>query len=177
MIKPISTQELLKKRIGVISLGCDKNRVDTETVLYLLKEYGFNITPSIENAEIILINTCAFLQSARKEAIEAVFEAVRYKTEGHCQKIILLGCMPQRYGEQLLKDMPEIDGIAKISDYNNIVNVIRQVYGLNKAKRNSPNYVCKRIISTQSHTAYLKIADGCNNYCSYCLIPSIRGKY
>ena len=177
MIKPISTQELLKKRIGMISLGCDKNRVDTEYILYLLKEYGFNITSSIDNAEIILINTCAFLESARIEAIETVFEISKYKNEGTCEKIIMLGCMPQRFDKELKKDMPEVDEIVKIADYPNIVNIIRESYGLNKAKYESSDYVCKRILSTQKHTAYLKIADGCNNFCSYCLIPSIRGRY
>lgn len=173
----ITTQELLKKRIGMISLGCDKNRVDSEYVLYLLKEYGFSITTSIENAEVILINSCAFLESARREAIEAAFEAVRCKTEGACEKIIMLGCMSQRYGDQLKKDMPEIDEVVKIADYPNIVNILRKAYGLKNTKNDSPNYVCKRVLSTQSHYAYLKIADGCNNFCSYCLIPSIRGRF
>ena len=177
MIKQITTQDLLKKRIGVISLGCDKNRVDTEYILYLVKEYGFNITNSVDNAEIILVNTCAFLESARVEALETIFECAKLKKNGVCEKLIMLGCMPNRFGDELKADLPEVDAVVQVKDYANIVNIIRQSYGLNPATIESPNYVCKRIISTKRHYAYLKIADGCNNNCSYCLIPSIRGNY
>lgn len=177
MTTPITNQVLLTKRIGLISLGCDKNRVDSEYILYLLKEYGFSITSKLENAEIILINSCAFLESARKEAIEAVFDAVKQKTKGVCEKIMMLGCMSQRYGKQLKEDMPELDEVVEIAEYSNIVNIIRNSYGLKETNIESPNYVCKRVLSTQNHYAYLKIADGCNNFCSYCLIPTIRGRY
>ena len=134
--------------VSFISLGCDKNRVDTEYVLYLLKEYGFNITNNVDNAEIILVNTCAFLESARKEALETIFECAKLKENGVCEKILMLGCMSNMFGKQLKSDLPEVDEIVEVKDYADIVNIIRQAYGLNRATIESPNYVTSFYRST-----------------------------
>lgn len=166
------------KKIGVISLGCDKNRVDTEKMLAILSERHV-ITPDIENAQIIIINTCAFLQSSRKEALEEVFSVARYKEQGSCEKIILTGCLPQRFVGDIFSELYEVDAFLGVSDYDEINSVIDKIYlGERVNAVGEPKGECgiKRI-KTTNHYAYVKIADGCSNHCTYCLIPYIRGKY
>lgn len=175
MATMITKKELLLNKIAVISLGCDKNRVDTENVLGKLTNYGFEIIPDIENAEIILVNTCAFLKSAREEGKFEIEDAISYKTNGKCKKVFVLGCMAQKFQNELHK-IDGIDNVIKISNYPNIVNIIRESFGLKSDERLVDN-TNSRVLSTLSHYAYLKIADGCNNFCSYCLIPAIRGAY
>lgn len=166
------------KKIGVISLGCDKNRVDTEKMLAILSERHV-ITPDIESAEIIVINTCAFLQSSRKEALEEVFSVAQYKESGICEKIILTGCLPQKFVDDIYSELFEVDAFLGVSDYDKINSVIDEIYlGKRVNAVGQPKGECgiKRIPTT-NHYAYVKIADGCSNHCTYCLIPYIRGKY
>lgn len=167
-----------QKKIGVISLGCDKNRVDTEKMLAILG--AENITNDVSEAEVLIVNSCAFLESARKEALEAVFECDSYRQDGKLEKLILTGCLPQKFIGELFEELTEVDAFLGTADYELLPEVIERIYNGERV-----NYVCKkdwvekqdRIVTTPLHYAYLKIADGCNNFCTYCLIPAIRGRY
>lgn len=166
------------KRIGVISLGCDKNRVDTEKMLAeVCKRH--TITNDLEQADAIIINTCAFLESSRKEAIEEILWCISLKNDGVIQKIIVTGCFPQRFLAEIQNELPEVDAFMGVSDYQNINDVLERVFnGERVICVGEPKKDCltERKVTTDGY-AYLKIADGCNNHCTYCLIPSIRGKF
>ena len=166
------------KKVGVISLGCDKNRVDTEKMLAVLTDRHV-LTSNIEDAQVIIINTCAFLESSRKEAIEEILGATCLKEQGNVQKIIVTGCLPQKFVADLIDELPEVDAFMGVSDYAKINQVIDRIYdGERVVEVGSPREECgvNRVLTTD-HYAYLKIADGCSNHCTYCLIPSIRGKF
>lgn len=166
------------KKIGVISLGCDKNRVDTEKMLAVLST-RHKLVSSIEEAEIIIVNTCAFLESARKEAITEVLTASSLKTSGKAQKIIVTGCLPQNYVGELFGALNEADAFLGVSDYSKINEVIDKIYQgerINAVGTPCNEQLIDRVKTTDGY-AYLKIADGCSNHCTYCLIPKIRGKY
>ena len=168
-----------KKTLGVISLGCDKNRVDSEKLLASIFS-DYIITPNISKAQIIVVNTCAFLESARREAIETVLECNSYRTEGKLEKLIMTGCLPQRFIEELFDDLTEVDGFLGTFDYDLFNQTVFECYRgkrVNNVKKGSGGCGIRRTLTTPLHYAYLKIADGCNNKCTYCLIPSIRGKY
>lgn len=167
-----------EKTIGVISLGCDKNRVDTEKMLAILG--SDKVTQDQEQAQIIIINSCAFLESSRKEAIETVFDVNELRKTGKLEKIILTGCMPQKFVNDMFDEFKEVDVFLGTGDYDYLPEAIELAY-----KGERVNFVGKgrifkeekRVVTTPLHYAYLKIADGCDNHCTYCLIPSIRGKY
>ncbi len=166
------------KRVGVISLGCDKNRVDTEKMLALVKKIH-TVTNDLENAEIVIINTCAFLESSRKEAIEEILAVNALKELGVLEKIIVTGCLPQLAPLELYEELVEVDGFLGISDYQKINEVITRIYnGERVLEVGKPKNECleDRTLTTDGH-AYLKIADGCKNCCTYCLIPKIRGGF
>lgn len=167
-----------KLTVGVISLGCDKNRVDTEKMLAFLQP-EYNLTSTIENADIIIINTCAFLESSRKEAIEEIFGACSLKQSNPNLKVVVTGCLPQKFIDEIFDEMFEVDGFLGISDYDKIVSVLKRVtQGERVNCVGSCRGECskKRVLTTNGY-AYLKISDGCNNHCTYCLIPKIRGAY
>lgn len=171
---------LTKKLFGVISLGCDKNRVDTEKLLGLLRAKGCRTTDELSKAQIVIINTCAFLQSAREEAIETILECADYKS-GCLEKIVVTGCLPQKFIDELYGALSEADVFLGISDYEKIFEALEKSYA-NDSRQNyvgqgSDGYLSERVLTTDEHYAYLKIADGCYNHCTYCLIPKIRGKY
>ena len=164
--------------MGVISLGCDKNRVDTEKMLALLSERHV-IVNDIEKAQIIIVNTCAFLNASRKESVNETLAAAEYKKNGSAEKVIVTGCLPQKYVGELWKDLPEADAFLGVSDYGRINEVIDEIYG--EKRVNAVGTPCHenttaRVPTTDGY-AYLKIADGCSNHCTYCLIPKIRGEY
>ncbi|MBQ7373861.1 MAG: 30S ribosomal protein S12 methylthiotransferase RimO [Clostridia bacterium] len=167
-----------RKKIGVISLGCDKNRVDTEKMLAILG--AENITSDISQAEIIIVNSCAFLESARKEALETVFDCNEYRRNGKLEKLVLTGCLPQKFIDEIYDELVEVDVFLGIADYELLPDAIELAYSGQRV-----NFVGKkdwvekteRVVTTPLHYAYLKIADGCNNFCTYCLIPKIRGRY
>ena len=169
---------LKQKTFGVISLGCDKNRVDTERMLALIGTE--KITQDISQAQIIIVNSCAFLESSRKEAIETVLECNEYRNTGKLEKLVLTGCLPEKFIGELFDELTEVDVFLGVRDYARLGEAIELAY-----KGNRVNFVGKedyfapkeRVITTPVHYAYLRIADGCNNHCTYCLIPSIRGKY
>lgn len=175
----MTTLKIKEKKIGVVSLGCDKNRVDTEKALGVLTENGFTITGDEKEAEIILVNTCAFIEKAREESINEIIRISNLKNEGKLEKIIVSGCLPQRFISELAENFDEADAFLGVSDYNLLPEVIERMYnGERVIEVGKPRGECgkKRVKTTEGY-AYLKIADGCSNHCTYCLIPSIRGKY
>lgn len=158
-------------KIGIISLGCDKNRVDSEKMLYSLKSTGYEITDDAELADVIIINTCAFIEEAKKETVQTILETASLKQK-NLKKLIVTGCFAQRYGS--IADLPEVDCFLNIEEQKNIVS---HIASLTETKISSFSAIDGRILTTPHYYAYLKIADGCNNHCSYCAIPSIRGSY
>ena len=161
-------------KVGFVSLGCSKNLVDTEMAIGLMKKLGFEIVNDESQAEIIIINTCGFIQSAKEEAINTIFEMAQYKNE-NCKYLVVMGCLVKRYKAELEKEIPEVDLFISLEEYDNFSNLIMKLVG-KQASINTLDYL-DRIISTGTTTAYLKIAEGCSNNCTYCAIPKIRGKY
>lgn len=170
----MTKDELKTKKVSAISLGCDKNRVDLEKMLFLLSKYGFKITANVNDADIVIVNTCAFILPAKQEAIDNIIEMEELKKAGVIEKLIVTGCLPQRHFNELKQAFPNADAIVKLSENKNIVNIIENLYGVPKSKC-AESY--DRILTTYSGYAFLKIADGCNNVCSFCTIPRIRGSY
>lgn len=174
-------------KIGVVSLGCPKNLVDSETMLGLIHEENYEITNDPSEAEIIIVNTCGFIESAKEESINTILQMAEYKKSGSCKYIIVTGCLSQRYAEELFNELPEADAIAGVEVYDEIGSIIKRVMNSERfimLERSKPDviYTSKetflpRILTTPSYTAYLKIAEGCDNCCSYCAIPKIRGPY
>ena len=176
------TKQLTKKLIGVVSLGCDKNRVDTEMMLTYLNQAGFRFTSDPKEANVIIINTCAFIAKARKEAVDTIDEMLEYKKKGKCEKIIVTGCMPQKYLPELKKEFKTVDCFLGFDDYPNIAQIVSDLYdkgGQIVRCGDASTIACveNRMITTPNHYAYLKIADGCENYCTFCTIPFIRGRF
>lgn len=170
----MTKDELIKKNISAISLGCDKNRVDLEKMLFRLKKYGFEIVADVEDAQIVIVNTCAFIQPAREEAVANILSSLQLKITSNVEKVIVTGCLPEKHFEELRKEIPEVDICLKLKENEKICNVIEELYGITASKQKKIN---GRILTSGSTSAYLKIADGCNNVCSYCTIPRIRGRY
>ena len=174
-------------KIGVVSLGCPKNLVDSETMLGLIHEEKYEITNDPSEAEIIIVNTCGFIESAKEESINTILQMAEYKKSGSCKYIIVTGRLSQRYAEELFSELPEADAIAGVEVYDEIGSIIKRVMNGERfimLERSKPDviYTSKetflpRILTTPSYTAYLKIAEGCDNCCSYCAIPKIRGPY
>jgi ribosomal protein S12 methylthiotransferase len=161
-------------KIGLISLGCDKNRVDSEKILYKLKAGGCKLVQDATDADFIIINTCAFIESAKKESIDTVLECAALKKKH--QKIVVAGCLAQRYKKELKESLPEADVVITIDEYNNFTKLLN-INTIHDARCTMHENCTGRILTTPPHYAYLKIADGCDNCCSYCAIPSIRGAY
>lgn len=166
-------------RIGAISLGCDKNRVDTEKMLSRLVGGGHTLVGSEEEADVIIVNTCAFIDKAKEESIDEILSAIAAKNAGKGKKVIVTGCLAQRYADTLKEEFPEVDAILGIADYDAILKTIKDVEDGEKVLNcaNLDAFYSDRVLTTPYHYAYLKIADGCSNHCTYCAIPSIRGKY
>ena len=168
-------------KIGFISLGCSKNLVDTEVMLHKLYSAGFEITPEESEAEIIIVNTCGFIESAKGESIENILDAESLKKYGKCKHIIATGCLVERYGESVMEELPELDAILGVGSIDDIVmacqTVMRGEKFVSLKDKNTSKLGGDRILTTEPHTAYLKIAEGCDNCCTYCAIPLIRGKF
>lgn len=171
---------LSEKTFGVISLGCDKNRVDTEKLLGRMQERGYRLTDDIEKAQILIVNTCAFLHSAREEAIDTILEYAAYKRK-NLEKLVVTGCLPQKFIKELFQPLQEVDVFLGVNDYDKIFDALERSYEsgkrLDMVGSGGDGYAYSRVVTTGEHYAYLKIADGCYNHCTYCLIPKIRGKY
>ena len=166
-------------KVGFISLGCCKNLVDTEVMLYNLHAAGFEITPDEEEAEIIVINTCGFIESAKQEAIDNILDAAELKKWGKCRHIIATGCLVERYREEVMNELPEIDALVGIGSLCDIAEACKAVMRGEKytsfRDKETMDLGGDRIITTDPHTAYLKVSEGCDNLCTYCAIPLIRG--
>lgn len=165
-------------KVGFVSLGCSKNLIDTEMAIGLFKRNNFEIVNDVEKAEIIIVNTCGFIESAKQEAINTILEMAEYKEKGTCKYLVVMGCLVQRYKKELQKALPEVDLFIEINDYTSYWNKILELLD-EKEKPDTINNLCymDRVISTGNKTAYLKIAEGCSNRCTYCAIPYIRGPY
>jgi ribosomal protein S12 methylthiotransferase len=171
-----------KYKVGMVSLGCDKNRVDSEIILGKMSN-EYEITNNPKNADIIIVNTCGFIESAKQESIDTILEMANYKVNYKCKLLIATGCLTQRYGEELRNLIPEIDIMLGVNDYNKINEFITDFIEGNKKASELLTYSDeninegKRILTTQKESAYIRIAEGCNNFCTYCIIPKIRGKF
>lgn len=167
--------------IGMVSLGCAKNQTDAEIMLGILDGEGHKIVKDPQHADIIIVNTCGFIEQAKQESIDNILEMAEYKN-GRCRLLIATGCLAERYNEEILKELPEVDAVVGTGDYHRIAEVINKAFSGEKPilyghKDYSPEEGLPRILSTPGYTAYLKISDGCDNNCTYCAIPMIRGKY
>ena len=178
-MEPTLTIDFSQKKFGMISLGCDKNRVDSEKLLSIINGRGCEIVNDPEKAHVLIVNTCAFLNASRKEAIETVIECAAYKSV-NLEKIVVTGCLPQKFIDETFDALTEADVFLGTEDYGKFFEALEKSYAGERV-----NFVncgkniedVKRVLTTPQHYAYLKIAEGCNNRCTYCLIPKIRGKY
>ncbi|WP_105176307.1 30S ribosomal protein S12 methylthiotransferase RimO [Clostridium cagae] len=173
---------MTKYKVGMVSLGCDKNRVDSEIILGKMSN-EYEITNNAKEADVIIVNTCGFIESAKQESIDTILEMAEYKNNYKCKLLIATGCLIQRYGDELKNLIPEIDIMLGVNDYNKIDKVIKEFIEGNKEASKLLNYSDEninegnRILTTQKESAYIRIAEGCNNFCTYCIIPKIRGKF
>ena len=166
--------------VGLVSLGCAKNLVDSENLLGMLRDRGYTIVADPAEAEIIFVNTCGFIEPAKQESIETIFEMAEYKNTGKLKKLFVTGCLAQRYADALAEEMPEVDGFMGVADYARLYDMLDEA-----EEGNRPMYMndgerffeCGRVLTTAPFSAYVKISDGCDNKCTYCAIPLIRGKY
>ena len=166
--------------VGAVSLGCNKNRVDTETALGLLKEKGFILTDHPEEADILLVNTCGFIDSAKEESVNTILDMAQYKETGRCRLLVVTGCLTQRYPEDLLKEIPEIDLLLGVNQYADLPAAIEKALGGERLacwKDDFGYYEHDRVLTTPAWSAYIRIGEGCSNCCTFCAIPLIRGPY
>ena len=167
-----TTERVTPRKIHMTTLGCSKNTYDSEILLGQLKAHNAEIVDDVDAADVIIINTCGFIEMAKQESIEAVLEAEQIKKRNPEKKVVVCGCLSQRYGDELRKEIPAIDGIFGAEDFDNILNF------LNYPKERAPEYLYeKRLLTTPRHYAYLKISEGCNHTCAFCAIPLMRGKH
>ena len=170
-----------KKNFALISLGCAKNLVNSEQMLYLLDEAGYTLVPEPEGADLAIVNTCGFIDAAKSEAIDTILEMAELKKEGKLGGLIVCGCLTERYQETILQELPEIDAVLGVGSFGDIVKAADEVLAGREASffgdRNAPVEEIPRLVSTGPSWAYLRIAEGCNNFCAFCAIPYIRGHY
>lgn len=165
-----------------VSLGCDKNLVDTEVMLGLLNERGYRMVDSEEEADVIVVNTCCFIHDAKEESIQTILEMAEYKKAGTCKALIVTGCLAQRYQKEILEEIEEVDAVLGTTSYDKIVDAIEEALVGQKSLELTdldalPEVHSKRMVTTGGHFAYLKIAEGCDKHCTYCIIPKIRGNF
>lgn len=168
-------------RVALISLGCDKNRVDGEVMLGLLEQDGYQLTGE-RDAEVIIVNTCAFILDAKEESIATILELAKYKEQGRCRVLLVAGCLAQRYPDELLREIPELDGVVGTGGVGDIVDIVRRATTGERVREVGPpgflgRQALPRVLSESPFTAYLKISEGCSHRCAYCVIPDLRGPY
>lgn len=172
---------MISRKVGMISLGCPKNQVDGEALLAKLKKAGYEIVNNIEDSDVMIVNTCGFIEQAKREAIDTILEVAEYKNAGLISAIVVTGCLAERYQDEIIKEMPEVDAVLGIGANSDIVKTCdKALCGIVTTSFPNKCYLSindERVISTPSHWAYLKIAEGCDNRCSYCAIPGIRGGF
>ena len=169
-------------KLSIVSLGCSKNLVDSEYLIgMLVNSNKFEITNLLEEAEVIIINTCGFIGDAKEESIQNILEISEYKKSGNLKKLIVAGCLAQRYSDEIIKEMPEVDGVIGTGEIDKILELVDEIFQEKKVTKVEKldflgNSKTPRILTTNPHTAYLKIAEGCNRRCTYCIIPQLRGE-
>ena len=170
----------MREKVGMVSLGCAKNLVDSENMLGMLRDRGYEIVADPAEADIIFVNTCGFIEAAKQESIDTILEMAQYKKTGSLKKLYVTGCLAQRYAGALAQELPEVDGFMGVADYARLYDMLdegaagkRPIY-MNDGDR---FFNCGRVLTANPFSAYVKISDGCNNRCSYCAIPLIRGNY
>ena len=167
--------------IGFISLGCAKNQVDCERMMYRVQEAGHTVCPDVVGCDVVVINTCGFIDSAKAEAIDYILSTAGLKADGYVGKILVTGCLSQRYQDEIMKEMPEVDGVLGTGSYTEIVPAIEALLADNQVADfgsiDAPEQETGRILTTPEHYAFIKIAEGCDNRCAYCIIPYLRGKF
>ena len=169
-------------KVMFVSLGCDKNLVDTENMLGILNDRGFTFTDDEMEAEVIAVNTCCFIHDAKQESINTILEMAEHKKDGKCKILIVTGCLAHRYQDEITKEIPEVDAFIGTSSYDKIADVIEAVldgrtYNSIEDTDRLPLVRSKRVVTTGGYYEYLKIAEGCDKHCTYCIIPKIRGNY
>ena len=170
-------------KILFVSLGCDKNLVDSEVMLGLLGKKGFSFTDDETEAEVIVINTCCFINDAKEESINTILEMAEYRKSGSCKALVVTGCLAQRYKQEIIDEIPEVDAVLGTTTYDAIVETVEKVLEGQKElhfediDRLVPEQEGARTLTTGGHYAYLKIAEGCDKHCTYCIIPKVRGNY
>ena len=175
----------MNQKVGLVSLGCPKNLVDSEIMLGTLKEAGYELIGEHENADVIIVNTCAFIGDAKEEAIMSILEAARYKKEGNLKLLVVTGCLAERYKTDIYSEIPEVDVVVGTGSIDEIPGIIEKTLleetNEKKVYANTPNTVdyleLTRLVTDEKPYGYLKIAEGCSNRCTYCIIPSLRGDY
>ncbi len=173
--------DLKEKKFGVIFLGCDKNRVDSEKLISYIESSGYEVTGDLETVQVLIVNTCAFINDAREESINTILDCSRLREEGCLEKLVVCGCLPQKFVEEMYDDFTEADIFLGVNDYDRLFDALQESYDsdlrINMVGQGQFGYREQRAVSDPEHIAYLKISDGCSNHCTYCLIPKIRGKY
>ena len=169
-------------KVLFISLGCDKNLVDSEFMLGKLTHHKFTVTDDEQEADIIVINTCCFIHDAKEESIQSILDMAQYRTGGNCKALIVCGCLAERYRDEILKEIPEVDAVLGTNSTEQICDAIEKVLLGDKYEAYEPltgieTHEAKRSVSTGGHYAHLKIAEGCDKHCTYCIIPKLRGNY
>ena len=168
-------------KVGFVSLGCSKNQIDTERMLAKVAEAGYEITGEDIEADVIIVNTCAFIESAKQESIDNILDVAWLKKHRKLKGIVVTGCLAERYQDEIFKELPEVDAIIGVGSLKDIVPAVEAAYQGKKyssyGDKNTSDLGGNRIITTPHYTAYLKIAEGCDNHCTYCAIPMIRGKF
>lgn len=164
-------------KVAVASLGCAKNLVDTENMLGLIQKNGYEIIDDESMADVIIVNTCCFINDAKQESIDTILDVAQWKTDGNCKRLIVTGCLAQRYQDEILKELPEVDAVVGVGGIQDILSVIESEEPAVLCDKPFQFCTGERVRTTPGYTAYLKIADGCDNHCTYCVIPSIRGNY
>ncbi|MBO4853610.1 MAG: 30S ribosomal protein S12 methylthiotransferase RimO [Oscillospiraceae bacterium] len=168
-------------KVSFISLGCAKNLVNTEQMMALCRDAGMELLPEPTGADAVVINTCGFIDSAKSEAIDTILSMAELKAQGQVGKILVTGCLSQRYQQEIIEEMPEVDGLMGTGSYGEIVSALRELVQGRTVSRfgsiNAPVEELDRVVTTPSHYAFLRIAEGCDNHCAYCIIPALRGKY
>lgn len=171
---------MTKLKVGMISLGCNKNRVDSETALGLLREHGYELTNDPAQADVLMVNTCGFIASAKEESIDAILDMARYKQIGKCRVLVVTGCLAQRYEKDLMQEIPEIDLLMGVNQYQQLPDALEKALGgvrKTYCMDDHTYYAHDRVLTTPSYTAYTRIGEGCSNCCTFCAIPKIRGPY
>jgi len=173
----------MKRKVYVETLGCAKNQVDSEIMLGLFTEHQYFITSNVEEAEIIVVNTCGFIGDAKEESVNTILEMIQYKQEGNCEVVIVTGCLAERYADDLKKEMPEIDGFVGTTNFPEIIKIAEEIMGAGESVIRTGEIDkdidegLPRVLTTPNYMGYLKIAEGCDNFCTYCIIPKLRGKF